>query len=88
MGIKAFDILAYDLEVTPFLGKLLDGKYCTFGLSVMDGIATWFVDANLHLWLDKISVQILGMLVDYKAPAFIPLEKMVKEQFHILGGLN
>ena len=56
MGIRDFDLPTYNLEVTPFLGKFLDGKYHTFFLSVMDGIATWFVDANLHLWLDKVSV--------------------------------
>lgn len=72
VGIGAFDLPAYDLEVTPFLGQLLDGNPHTFGLRVMDGIATWFVDANLHLWLDEVSMQTLGMLMDYQAPAFSP----------------
>jgi hypothetical protein len=72
VGIGAFDLPAYDLEVTPFLGQLLDGNPHTFGLRVMDGIATWFVDANLHLWLDEVSMQSLGMLMDYQAPAFSP----------------
>ncbi|CAI9088266.1 OLC1v1022552C1 [Oldenlandia corymbosa var. corymbosa] len=52
VGIGAFDLPSYDLELTPFLGLLLDGKPHSFTFEVADGISFWLVDANLHLWLD------------------------------------
>ncbi|CAI9088268.1 OLC1v1022554C1 [Oldenlandia corymbosa var. corymbosa] len=53
VGIGAFDLPSYDLELTPFLGLLLQGrKPHSFSLEVSDGISFWLVDANLHLWLD------------------------------------
>eukprot|EP01018_Ginkgo_biloba_P001121 Gb_22821 [translate_table: standard] len=72
VGIGAFDLPTYDLEVTPFVGQLSDGKHHTFGLGVTDAISAWFVDANLHLWLDKETTQTKGMLMEYQAPAFQP----------------
>ncbi|GLJ40858.1 hypothetical protein SUGI_0845180 [Cryptomeria japonica] len=73
VGIGAFDLPTYDLEVTPFVGQLLDGEHHTFGLGVTDAIAAWFVDANLHLWLDEKSTKTKGMLMDYEAPSFQPI---------------
>ncbi|KZV39272.1 hypothetical protein F511_14573 [Dorcoceras hygrometricum] len=53
VSIGAFDLPSYEVELTPFLGILLDGKTHKFGFAVTDGIAFWLVDANLHLWIDK-----------------------------------
>ncbi|XP_013628953.1 PREDICTED: peptide-N4-(N-acetyl-beta-glucosaminyl)asparagine amidase A [Brassica oleracea var. oleracea] len=52
VGIGAFNLPSYDIDLTPFLGMLLDGKDHEFALSVNNGISYWLVDANLHLWLD------------------------------------
>ncbi|KAF3511023.1 hypothetical protein F2Q69_00000229 [Brassica cretica] len=52
VGIGAFNLPSYDIDLTPFLGMLLDGKAHEFALSVNNGISYWLVDANLHLWLD------------------------------------
>ncbi|XP_073124846.1 peptide-N4-(N-acetyl-beta-glucosaminyl)asparagine amidase A-like [Henckelia pumila] len=52
VSIGAFDLPSYEIELTPFLGLLLDGKEHNFGFSVSDGISFWLVDANLHLWVD------------------------------------
>lgn len=52
VAIGAFNLPTYDLELTPFLGTLLDGKAHQIGIGVADGISYWLVDANLHLWLD------------------------------------
>ncbi|RWR78915.1 peptide-N4-N-acetyl-beta-glucosaminylasparagine amidase A-like protein [Cinnamomum micranthum f. kanehirae] len=68
VGIGAFDLPSYDLDLTPFLGKLLDGKNHTFSLGVTDAISYWLVDANLHLWLDHSSPQVAAKLVRYRAP--------------------
>ncbi|MQL95038.1 hypothetical protein Taro_027708 [Colocasia esculenta] len=67
-GIGSFDLPSYDIEITPFLGKLLDGKPHKFGFAVRFALSFWLVDANLHLWLDGKSSQTHGSLVDYQAP--------------------
>lgn len=69
VSIGAFDLPSYDLDLTPFLGMLLDGKIHHFGLSVADSISFWLVDANLHLWLDDSSQEVQAGM-DYKAPSF------------------
>lgn len=56
VSIGAFNLPSYDLELTPLLGNLLDGKSHEFGLGVTDGISYWLVDANLHLWLNHGSI--------------------------------
>ncbi|KAI5346618.1 PREDICTED: peptide-N4-(N-acetyl-beta-glucosaminyl)asparagine [Prunus dulcis] len=58
VAIGAFDLPSYDLELTPFLEKLLDGKAHSFGIGVADGISYWLVDANLHIWLDHRSKKV------------------------------
>ncbi|XP_016463185.1 peptide-N4-(N-acetyl-beta-glucosaminyl)asparagine amidase A-like [Nicotiana tabacum] len=57
VSIGAFDLPSYDIDLTSFLGLLLDGQDHFFGLGVADGIPFWLVDANLHLWLDNNEVQ-------------------------------
>lgn len=69
VGIGAFDLPSYDLDLTPFLGHLLDGKNHIFSLGVTNAISFWLVNANLHLWLDHSSPQVQAKLVRYHAPA-------------------
>uniref|UniRef100_A0A1D1Y319 Peptide-N4-(N-acetyl-beta-glucosaminyl)asparagine amidase A n=1 Tax=Anthurium amnicola TaxID=1678845 RepID=A0A1D1Y319_9ARAE len=71
-GIGSFDLPSYDIEITPFLGKLLDGKPHKFGFLVTNALSVWYVDANLHLWLDSKSWQTSGSLIKYEAPQFKP----------------
>lgn len=52
VAIGAFNLPSYDLELTPFLGKLLAKKVHRLGIGVSDSIPYWLVNANLHLWLD------------------------------------
>ncbi|CAN6347196.1 unnamed protein product [Urochloa humidicola] len=67
-ALGAFDLPTYDIELTPFLGRLVDGKAHEITLSVVAGIAEWLVDANLHLWLDPGPSNVSAKLVKYKAP--------------------
>lgn len=67
-ALGAFDLPTYDIELTPFLGLLVDSKAHEIGLSVVDGIAEWLVDANLHLWLDPKSSDVQASLGRYKTP--------------------
>lgn len=52
VAIGAFILPSYDIELTPFLGTLLDCKPHEFAIGVANGISYWLVNANLHLWLD------------------------------------
>ncbi|KAF3326841.1 peptide-N4-(N-acetyl-beta-glucosaminyl)asparagine amidase A-like protein [Carex littledalei] len=71
-GIGSFNLPSYDIEITPFLGKLLDGKPHKFGFGVTNSLDVWFVDANLHLWLDQKSQNTRGSLIKYDAPEYVP----------------
>lgn len=79
VSIGAFELPTYDLDLTPYLGMLLDGKSHAFGLSVSDSIRFWLLNANLHLWLDDGSKKVEAA-VDYKVPVF-----NLKRQFRFLG---
>ncbi|KAK9159066.1 hypothetical protein Scep_005640 [Stephania cephalantha] len=68
VGIGAFDLPTYDLELTPFLGQLLDGETHFFRIGVADSIPYWLVNANLHLWLDSSSDVVEAKTVVYRAP--------------------
>ncbi|XP_007021740.2 PREDICTED: peptide-N4-(N-acetyl-beta-glucosaminyl)asparagine amidase A [Theobroma cacao] len=62
-GISSFNLPSYDIEITPFLGNMLDGKFHKLGFSVTNALNVWFIDANLHLWLDSRSVKTEGKLL-------------------------
>ncbi|KAI5662384.1 hypothetical protein M9H77_21707 [Catharanthus roseus] len=64
-GIGSFDLPSYDIEITPFLGKILDGKTHKIGFSVTNALNVWYIDANLHLWLDEKSERTEGKLLKY-----------------------
>ncbi|KAG6527882.1 peptide-N4-(N-acetyl-beta-glucosaminyl)asparagine amidase A-like [Zingiber officinale] len=82
-GIGSFDLPSYDIEITPFLGKVLDGKLHEYGFSVTDALNVWFIDANLHLWLDRQSSYTSGSLIAYEAPSYAP---SLYSQFEGLDG--
>uniref|UniRef100_A0A0E0JFE7 Peptide N-acetyl-beta-D-glucosaminyl asparaginase amidase A N-terminal domain-containing protein n=1 Tax=Oryza punctata TaxID=4537 RepID=A0A0E0JFE7_ORYPU len=82
-GIASFNLPTYDIDITPFLGKLLNGKEHDFGFSVTNALDVWFVDANLHLWLDHNSEKTFGSLVSYEAPK---LTLHVDSDFSALDG--
>ncbi|KAG1338054.1 peptide-N4-(N-acetyl-beta-glucosaminyl)asparagine amidase A [Cocos nucifera] len=67
-AIGAFDMPTYDLEVTPFLGLLVDGQPHEIGLGVKHSQSYWLLTANLHLWVDRWTDAVEAMLVDYRAP--------------------
>ncbi|KAH7843449.1 hypothetical protein Vadar_016775 [Vaccinium darrowii] len=73
-GIGSFDLPSYDIELTPFLGTILDGNTHEFAFSVTNALNVWFIDANLHVWLDKKSVKTEGQLLKhYISPAVVSL---------------
>ncbi|KAK4797298.1 hypothetical protein SAY86_029624 [Trapa natans] len=64
-GIGSFDLPSYDIEITPFLSKVLDGEVHEFGFSVTNALNVWYIDANLHLWLDEESESTASELLSY-----------------------
>ncbi|GMY23118.1 peptide-N4-(N-acetyl-beta-glucosaminyl) asparagine amidase A-like [Fagus crenata] len=64
-GIGSFDLPSYNIEITPFLGKILDGKSHKFRISVANALNVWYIDANLHLWLDNKSTKVEGELLEH-----------------------
>ncbi|BBN19282.1 hypothetical protein MPTK1_8g09340 [Marchantia polymorpha subsp. ruderalis] len=71
-AIGAFDLPSYDIDITPFVGTLLDGKDHTFGLSVTDNLDTWILQGNLHLWVDPSRRSTSGSLESSVVPSFTP----------------
>ncbi|PON51399.1 Peptide-N4-(N-acetyl-beta-glucosaminyl)asparagine amidase A [Parasponia andersonii] len=68
VAIGAFNLPSYDIELTPFLGKLLDRKVHRLGIGVSDVISYWLVNANLHLWLDPKSKSVEAKSSFYRNP--------------------
>ncbi|XP_008794299.2 peptide-N4-(N-acetyl-beta-glucosaminyl)asparagine amidase A-like [Phoenix dactylifera] len=67
-AIGAFDMPSYDLDLTPFLGFMLDGRPHDIGLGVQDAQPFWLVSANLHLWVDAWSDSVQAGLIEYISP--------------------
>lgn len=73
VSIGAFDLPSYDVDLTPFLGLLLDGQAHFLGLGVNDSIPFWLVDANLHLWVDNncaLPCEVQAKALDVGTPKF------------------
>ncbi|KAF0924875.1 hypothetical protein E2562_014959 [Oryza meyeriana var. granulata] len=47
---------------------MLDGKAHELGFAVTNAVDVWYVDGNLHLWLDPRSTATTANLVSYDAP--------------------
>ncbi|XP_057791193.1 peptide-N4-(N-acetyl-beta-glucosaminyl)asparagine amidase A-like [Salvia miltiorrhiza] len=82
-AIGSFDLPTYDIEITPFLGKLLDSKPHFFGFSVTNGLNVWYVDANLHLWVDSEWERTSGELLEHSAS---PLSSSTKSRVSASAG--
>lgn len=70
-AIGAYNLPSYDIELTPFVGSLVDGSNHTISMSVTNADGSWPVDANLHLWLDPYTSQTMGGLLTHDAPTAI-----------------
>lgn len=69
-AIGSFDLPTYDIEITPLLAKLLDGKAHNLAFSVTNALNVWYIDANLHLWVDNQSERTVGKLLEHRAPPY------------------
>lgn len=82
-GIGSFDLPSYDIEVTPFLGTILDGEIHALGFSVTNALNVWYIDANLHLWLDRKSSRTEGEILNHIDK---PLVESLVSDFEGLNG--
>ncbi|KAG6685427.1 hypothetical protein I3842_12G111800 [Carya illinoinensis] len=82
-GIGSFNLPSYNIEITPFLAKILDGKAHTFGFSVTNALNVWYIDANLHLWLDSKSTKTEAELLKHDS---LPLAVSAVSNFKGLNG--
>ncbi|KAM7492521.1 hypothetical protein LguiA_035442 [Lonicera macranthoides] len=82
-GIGSFDLPSYDIELTPFLETILDGKNHEFGFSVTNALNVWYIDANLHLWVDKRSTKTKAKLLTHNS---LPLAFSSVSNFTGLNG--
>ncbi|XP_065861961.1 peptide-N4-(N-acetyl-beta-glucosaminyl)asparagine amidase A-like [Euphorbia lathyris] len=79
-GIGSFNLPSYDIEITPFLGNILDGKIHKLGFTVTNALNVWYIDANLHLWLDHKSIKTQGKVLSHKSkPLFLSLVSNFKD---------
>ncbi|XP_022735325.1 peptide-N4-(N-acetyl-beta-glucosaminyl)asparagine amidase A-like [Durio zibethinus] len=82
-GIGSFDLPTYDIEITPFLGNILDGKPHKLSFSVTNALNVWYIDSNLHLWLDSKSTKTEGKLLQHDV---VPLGVSSVSDFKGLNG--
>ncbi|KAL6202178.1 hypothetical protein ACLB2K_025888 [Fragaria x ananassa] len=82
-GIGSYDLPSYDIEITPFLGNILDGKSHKIGFNVTNALNVWYIDANLHIWLDKHSTRTEAQLVKHTS---LPLAVSLVSDFEGLNG--
>ncbi|CAN6991377.1 unnamed protein product [Brassica rapa subsp. trilocularis] len=82
-AIGSFDLPSYDIEMTPFLGGLLDGEAHKVGFSVTNALNVWYIDANLHLWLDKEKEVVEGKVLEVRRSS---LEVSYASDFKGLNG--
>ncbi|EXC18466.1 hypothetical protein L484_018647 [Morus notabilis] len=82
-GIGSFNLPSYDIEITPFLGRVLDGKSHEISFNVTNALNVWYVDANLHLWLDEKSLRTEGEVLKHVS---LPLVVSLVSNFTGLNG--
>ncbi|KAI6675844.1 hypothetical protein NL676_036640 [Syzygium grande] len=79
----AFSFPSYDIELTPILGSMLDGKPHRFGIGVSHGNPYWLASANLHVWLDEQSPAVEANSILHHYPALHYEQVLEKAQWSL-----
>ncbi|XP_024359684.1 peptide-N4-(N-acetyl-beta-glucosaminyl)asparagine amidase A [Physcomitrium patens] len=82
-GIGSFVLPSYDIEITPFLGRLIDDRNHSFSATVTNALPFWLINANLHLWVDSSVDSTRGKLTEHSAGA---LQSHITSRFRGLDG--
>ncbi|KAG0605872.1 hypothetical protein M758_9G094300 [Ceratodon purpureus] len=65
-GIGSFVLPSYDVDITPFLGRLVKGEDGhEFRVSITNALPSWLLALNLHVWIDKKSRETRGEMVSH-----------------------
>ncbi|KAG6436608.1 hypothetical protein SASPL_101509 [Salvia splendens] len=85
VSIGAFDFPSYEIELTPYLGIMLEKRnnLHSLGLEVADALPYWLIDANLYLWIDSNGDSVSTGPIEYSDPR-VRLER--ESKFHDLDG--
>ncbi|CAL1360412.1 unnamed protein product [Linum trigynum] len=84
VSISNFNFPSYDIELTPFLGALLDERIHNLSFAIGNAGNVWYIDANLHLWLDHRSSRTKGKFVSsYSQP--LDLSSKLKMKVPLAG---
>lgn len=67
-AIGAFNLPAYEMDLTPFLSLMLDGMPHEIGIGVRDSQPYWLLSGNLHLWVDAWSDAVTAGVIEHRAP--------------------
>jgi hypothetical protein len=78
-AVDAFNLLPRDLDLTPFVGSLVDGGDHTVGLSVRNAQSYWGLTPNLLLWTDANAVHTDGATTTNTLAAH-PTQQSSKQQ--------
>ncbi|CZT40840.1 uncharacterized protein RSE6_00504 [Rhynchosporium secalis] len=77
VGVDAYDLPNFEIDISPWLGLLCDGETHTFELKVMgyDSNAVlgtvgsnWWVSGSIFLWLDDSGNQTSGSIIESRTP--------------------
>ena len=63
-GIGSFVLPSYDLDISPFLGKLVNGEH-EIRVSVTNALPSWLLGLNLHIWVDETTLNTRGQMVSH-----------------------
>ncbi|OZJ03604.1 hypothetical protein BZG36_03695 [Bifiguratus adelaidae] len=74
----AFNLPTFNIDISPFVSSMVDGKPHEFQFQVNYADYYWYVDGNLHLFLDQDSNQTSGGLSAYQIAPNVTMS--VKEQ--------
>ncbi|KAL2075852.1 hypothetical protein VTL71DRAFT_795 [Oculimacula yallundae] len=78
VGVDAYDLPSFEIDISPFLGLLCDGNSHTFELKVVgydsnEALGTvgsnWWVSGSIFIWLDSAGSQTIGSVVQSSIPA-------------------
>ncbi|KUJ19080.1 uncharacterized protein LY89DRAFT_581373 [Mollisia scopiformis] len=81
VGIDTYDLPSFEIDISPWLGVLCDGKSHTFAMEVVgyDSVTTlgtvgsnWWITGSIFLWVDSAGSQTTGTTIQSStaAPSF------------------
>jgi hypothetical protein len=64
-GIGSFVLPSYEVDITPFLGRLRGDELHEFKVSVTNALPSWLLGLSLHVWVDGEATTTRGEMVSH-----------------------